>query len=126
MSSENHLWNKVYLCLRQPTPMVDVDSRDKAESVLRNQLDAVFADPLFPVEDPFDLIPLLPDGKDTVFEVGDVCIPARDLGVKYSKYQEFPYDTSEELIDDIIVGVKEEGDLYHSTDDYEYSETIQL
>lgn len=106
--------------------MVDVDSQDEAESVLRSQLDAVFADPLFPVDDPFDLIPLLPDGKDTVFEVGDVRIPARDLGVKYSKYQEFPYQTPEELIDDIIFGIKEEGDLYHTTNNYEYSETIQL
>lgn len=106
--------------------MSSIENVDDAEEELRTQLQNVFPGAMFPVDDPFELIPLLPDGKDTVFDVGTVSIPAKDLGMKYNDHQEYPYDDPESLIDDIIRSVKEHDDLYREDKEYEHSLTIDL
>lgn len=78
------------------------------EAELREQLTAVFGHAEYPVTDPFELIPLLPDGAATEFRAGDVVVPAIDLGMTYGDYQEYPYHSVEELVDDIIAGLKAE------------------
>lgn len=78
------------------------------EAELREQLTETFEDAEYPLTDPFDLIPLLPDGAATEFQAGDVVVPAIDLGMEYDEYQEYPYDSVDELVDDIIVGLKAE------------------
>ena len=59
----------------------------------------------------FSLIPLLPEGADTEFRAGSVVVPAIDLGLRYGDYQQFPYDSVDPLVDDLITGLKAEGVL---------------
>jgi hypothetical protein len=79
-----------------------------AESELREQLTTTFSQATFPVSDPFELIPVLPDGPATEFQAGDVVIPAIELGTEYGEYQDFPYESVDALVDDIIEGLKAE------------------
>ena len=106
--------------------MSEIESEEEAAEEFRVQLENVFFETLFPVNDPFELIPLLPDGKDTVFNIGNVTISAKDIGMKYNDYQEFPYESRDELIDDIIRSVREHGDLYREEKEYEHSITIEF
>jgi hypothetical protein len=81
------------------------------EAALREELVAVFGQASYPVEDPFELIPVLPDGPATTFEAGDLSIGAMDLGMGYAEYQEYPYEDVKELVDDLITGLRDEGVL---------------
>ena len=81
------------------------------EEDLREQFTEVFGKASYPLESPFKLIPLLPDGPFTTFESGDIKIPAIDLGMAYGDYQEYPYETVEDLVDDLIHALKSESVL---------------
>lgn len=81
------------------------------EADLREQFRTTFSRADYPVTDPFELIPVLPDGPATEFQSGEVVVPAIELGMTYGEYQEFPYDSVDGLVDDIIAGLKAEGDL---------------
>lgn len=78
------------------------------EENFREQFTEVFGKADYPLESPFKLIPLLPDGIRTTFESGDIVIPAIDLGMVYGEYQEYPYEDVEGLVDDLIEGLKTE------------------
>ena len=80
-----------------------------AEAEIRRQLTEVFGAAEYPVTDPFELIPVLPDGAATTFEAGDVTIGAMELGMEYADYQEYPYDSVEPLVDDLLRGLREDG-----------------
>jgi hypothetical protein len=79
------------------------------EAELREQFTEVFRDADFPVEDQMDLIPALPDGPATTFEVGDRSLTAMELAAKLGGHQDFPYHTVEALVDDVIAGLRAEG-----------------
>ena len=81
---------------------------DTAER-LRKELEEVFNDADFPVDGPMELVPALPDGPGTTFEAGDVSIKVMDLGTTYADYQDYPYETAGELVDDLMHGFREEG-----------------
>lgn len=81
------------------------------EAALRRQLTETFERAEYPVTDPFELVPLLPDGSATEFRAGEVVLPAIELGTTYAEYQEYPYQTVEELVEDIIAGLEAEGEL---------------
>jgi len=91
------------------------DDPEAIESALRDQLTSTFGRATYPVDDPFTLIPLLPDGPGTEFRAGSVVIPAIDLGLKYREYQQYPYQSVEALVDDLIAAMKAEGDLPEET-----------
>jgi hypothetical protein len=76
---------------------------------LREELEAVFTDAEYPVEDPMELASVLPDGPNTTFEAGEVSVSVMDLGGAYASYQTYPYETPESLIDDLMRGFREEG-----------------
>ena len=78
------------------------------EAAIRQQLTEVFAAAQYPVTDPFELIPVLPDGAATTFEAGDVTIGAMELGMEYADYQEYPYEHVEPLVDDLMAGLRAE------------------
>jgi len=84
---------------------------DRTETRLREQFLATFGQATFPLRDPFELLPLLPDGPATEFEAGPVVVPAIDLGMVYGKYQTYPYESVEPLVDDLIHGLEQEGVL---------------
>ena len=73
---------------------------------LREQFLDAFGGADFPVENQMDLVPALPDGPATRFEAGDVSLTAMELAAKLGSEQEFPYDTPEELVDDVIDGLE--------------------
>ena len=84
---------------------------DTTERRLREQFETTFGAAEFPVRDPFELLPLLPDGHATEFSAGEVTIPAIDLGMVYGKYQTYPYESVTPLVDDLIEGLEREGVL---------------
>lgn len=79
------------------------------ETEIRTQLVEVFGRADFPVADPMELIPVLPDGTATTFEAGEICIGAMDLGMGYAEYQDYPYDDVEQLADDLLTGLRDDG-----------------
>ncbi|MFC4544617.1 MTH865 family protein [Halosolutus amylolyticus] len=81
------------------------------EAELREQLVDAFEGADYPVSNQMDLVPALPNGPATSFESGDLSFTAMELGTKASGQQEFPYDDVDSLVDDIIAGLKDEGEL---------------
>lgn len=76
---------------------------------LRQELEDVFSGADFPVDGPMELVPALPDGPGTTFEAGDVSVGVMDLGMEYADYQDYPYETADALVDDLMHGFREEG-----------------
>jgi len=79
------------------------------EAELREQLTEAFEGADYPIDNQMDLVPALPDGPGTRFEAGDFSMTAMELGSKLAGTQEFPYETVEELVDDIVAGLEENG-----------------
>lgn len=77
------------------------------ESELREQLTEAFEGADYPVSSQMDLVPALPSGPGTRFEAGDVSFTAMELATKLGGNQEFPYDSVDDLVDDIIEGLKD-------------------
>ena len=76
---------------------------------MRQQLLDVFGRAEYPVSEPFELIPVLPNGPATTFEAGDIHIEAMELGMGYAEYQEYPYENVEGLVDDLMTGLHDDG-----------------
>lgn len=82
--------------------MVDTDD-------LREQFTEAFVGAEYPVNSPMDLVPALPDGPGTTFESGDFDMTAMELNAKAGSDQEFPYESVEEIVDDIMESLEEQG-----------------
>lgn len=80
------------------------------EADLREELRSALADADYPVENRMDLLPALPDGPTTRFEAGDgeLRFTAMELASTLAGHQQFPYESVEALVDDIIAGLKAE------------------
>lgn len=76
---------------------------------LREQFTAAFEGADFPVENQMDLLPALPDGPSTRFEAGDFSMTAMELGMKLSDAQDFPYESVDELVDDLMAAIEDRG-----------------
>ncbi|MXR21744.1 MTH865 family protein [Halobacterium bonnevillei] len=81
------------------------------EAELRKELLDAFSGADYPVNNQMDLVPALPNGPSTTFEAGGQSFTAMELATKLSSRAEFPYDDAESLVDDVIAGLKDEGDL---------------
>lgn len=79
------------------------------EEEIRQQLVTVFGQAEYPVVDPMELIPVLPDGAATTFEAPGVRLGAMELGMGYAEYQDYPYDDVEELVADLMTGLRDDG-----------------
>ncbi|AEN04616.1 Hypothetical protein MTH865 [halophilic archaeon DL31] len=84
---------------------------DQERDELREQLTTAFEGAEFPVGSQMDLVPTLPEGPGTSFEAGDVSFTAMELAAKLGDEQEFPYDNVEDLVDDIMDGLENQGML---------------
>ena len=82
---------------------------EDVEAELREQFTRAFEGADYPVENQMGLVPALPDGPGTRFEAGDFSMSAMELGMKLSDYQDFPYGSVDELVDDLMAGVRNEG-----------------
>jgi hypothetical protein len=78
---------------------------------LRQQFVEAFEGADYPVTSPMDLVPALPDGPATKFESGNFSMTAMELNTKASGNQEFPYETVDDLVDDVMDGLEDEGYL---------------
>jgi hypothetical protein len=81
--------------------MVDKDD-------LRQQFREAFEGADYPVNSPMDLVPALPQGPGTKFESGDFSMTAMELNAKAGSNQEFPYESVEELVDDVMDALEEQ------------------
>ena len=75
---------------------------------LRQQFTEAFEGADYPVNSPMDLVPALPQGPGTTFESSDFSMTAMELNTKAGGEQEFPYDSVDELVDDIMDGLEEQ------------------
>lgn len=79
------------------------------EAELRAQLADAFAGAEYPVDNQMELVPALPDGPTTRFETDDVSVTAMELATKLGDHQDFPYESADDLVDDVIAGMRAEG-----------------
>ena len=82
---------------------------DDVAADLREQFRAAFENADFPVTDQMDLVPALPNGPGTRFEAGDVSFSAMELAANLDGHQEFPYESVDELVDDVMAAIEAEG-----------------
>ncbi|WP_251343913.1 MTH865 family protein [Haloplanus halophilus] len=82
---------------------------DDVEAELREQFRSAFQGADFPVTDQMDLVPALPNGPGTRFEAGDFSVSAMELAANLDGHQEFPYESVDELVDDVMAALKAEG-----------------
>jgi len=82
---------------------------DDVSAELREQFRTAFQDADFPVSDQMDLVPALPNGPGTRFEAGDVSFSAMELAANLDGHQEFPYESVDELVDDVMAALEAEG-----------------
>jgi hypothetical protein len=79
------------------------------EAELRAQFKDAFGAADYPVHNQMDLVPALPDGPGTTFEAGDTSFSAMELATKVGGHQNFPYESVDELADDLVAAMKSEG-----------------
>ena len=83
--------------------MVDTDD-------LRLQFEEAFEGADYPVNSPMDLVPALRSaGTRTTFESGDFEMTAIELNTKASGAGDFPYESVDDLVDDIMAGLEDDG-----------------
>jgi hypothetical protein len=80
----------------------------ETEARLREQFLAAVEDADYPIEDQIGVVSALPDGMATRFEAGEFSMSAASIAAHLYTYQEFPYETPEGLVDDLIDGLRAE------------------
>ncbi|MFQ3320611.1 MAG: hypothetical protein ACI80F_002697 [Natronomonas sp.] len=76
---------------------------------VREQFVEAFEGADYPINSPMDLVPALPQGPGTTFDVGDETITAMELNQEASGQGSYPYDSVDELVDDLMDGLEDEG-----------------
>lgn len=77
------------------------------EDELRAELLSVFEHAEYPLQDPTELLPALPDGVATTFEAGDFSMSVIELNIELDS--DFPYDSAAEMADHIIEELQDNG-----------------
>ncbi|MBV0901177.1 MTH865 family protein [Haloarcula salina] len=72
---------------------------------LRSQFVEAFEDADYPVSNPMDLLPALPNGPSTKFESGDFSMTAMELNTKLDG--DFPYETVDDFVDDVMASLED-------------------
>jgi hypothetical protein len=76
------------------------------EQAVREQFTDAFGGVDYPVDSPMDLVPALPNGPATTFEIGDEEITAIELNQEAQGESDFPYESVDELVDDLVDGLE--------------------
>jgi hypothetical protein len=84
------------------------ESTSDTEAQLREQFLAAVEDADYPIENEIGVVSALPDGMATRFEAGEFSMSAASIAAHLYTYQEFPYETPEALVDDLIDGLRAE------------------
>lgn len=80
------------------------------EAELRDQFTRAFENAEYPVSSPMELVPALPDGIGTRFESGEFSMSVMQLNSTLPG-GDFPYETVDDLVEDIIDALRDEGHL---------------
>jgi len=75
---------------------------------VREQFVEAFEGADYPVNSPMDLVPALPNGPGTTFDIGDESITAMELNQEASGQGDYPYEGVDELVDDLMDGLEDE------------------
>ncbi|WP_049925941.1 MTH865 family protein [Halopiger goleimassiliensis] len=80
---------------------------------IHEQLVDAFEGADYPVENPMELLPALPNGPATTFESGDFSMSIMQIqsASEGDPTERFPYDSPEAIADDIVEGLQEAGEL---------------
>lgn len=78
---------------------------------VRQQFEETFQGADFPVNSQDELDSQLPEGEDTTFEIGDETIRATEINQKTGSQGNYPYENSQQLVDDLMEGLENEGHL---------------
>lgn len=86
---------------------------DADPNELREQLIDAFEGANYPVSNPMDFLPALPNGPATTFESGEFSMSVMELNnaVDDDQGERFPYDSAEEVAEDIIEGLRDRGEI---------------
>ena len=76
---------------------------------VRQQFVEAFEGADYPVNSPMDLVPALPNGPGTTFEIGDETITAMELNQEASGQADYPYESVDDLVDALVDGLEDEG-----------------
>ncbi|MHC3437696.1 MTH865 family protein [Natrialbaceae archaeon A-gly3] len=80
------------------------------EAQLREQMVEAFDGADYPVSSPMDLVPALPNGPGTKFESGEFSMTVMELNAELEG-GDFPYESVDAFVDDIIAELKADGHL---------------
>ncbi len=78
------------------------------ESELRAEFREALTDVEPPITDRIELLASLPNGVTTRFEVEGFSMSVAELATTLNKYQDFPYESVEELVDDVMEALEKE------------------
>lgn len=79
---------------------------------LREQFTDAFGGADYPVTNPMDLLPALPEGPATTFESGDFSMSVMEMqnldvdDVDVDTDPDFPYESVDDLVDDLVEGME--------------------
>ncbi len=74
---------------------------------LRQQFVEAFEGADYPVNSPMDLVPAMPEGPQTEFTYQDESFTAMEMQQEAGGQGDFPYDSVESLVDDLMEGIEE-------------------
>ncbi len=74
---------------------------------LRQQFVNAFEGADYPVNSPMDLVPAMPEGPETEFTYRDESFTAMEMQQEAGGQGDFPYDSVESLVDDLMEGIEE-------------------
>jgi hypothetical protein len=80
---------------------------DDPAAQLRAELLAAVEGADYPVAGKLDLLPVLPDGPMTTFSAGDETFTVMELATEIGDEADFPYETPEALVEDIIAAMQQ-------------------
>lgn len=80
-----------------------------ARDELEKQLRSIFGKARYPVKGVMDLLPVLPQGPMTKFQVGTKSITAMELSQKLASRAHFPYQSADALVQDVLAGLQDAG-----------------
>ena len=79
------------------------------EREVRDRLSGVLSSVSFPVHDQLAVAAAIDQPHTERVRVGDRTFTAMALAVRLEPYQDFPYESQAELVDDVVTGLREEG-----------------
>jgi hypothetical protein len=78
---------------------------------VREQFVEAFEGANYPVNSPMDLVPALPNGPATRFEIDDETSTAMELNQRAQGEAPYPYDSVDELVEALLDGFEDRGHI---------------